>query len=723
MKVYINFGIVNEYEIEGHKRRQHINAIQGVGEWIDISSIVKQKNFKRTLRVGENGKFARSTLNFSISPILGDRYIAEEIFTTLGDVRAKFLTDDNKPYFIGTIRPKSSIKGTSTIVEDMNLEVLDDSYFLEWVTNYDKTIRATYIYNNENKDNSLIHILTKKYTGGNLANINITADENVGTPTLNALAKIEEGKPLKKVVDEIFYEFNLNYKFLEDGTMHIFRSDFDSKTETPSKTLTDSNFVKTMSVSRSNDGKGIVKVWYYDGRIGNRIIAKYNLSDKLTEDETGNPRNLGAISPNRPEDWYQRYKVIEMKHNYEGGTIKYFPSDEWTEIQIEQTDPTDGKYKILRVFEDSISVKIDGGEYLSGFKILALDTNPNGTVGYTTTFNRSEGWQDAGEGWERTEYFDNYKRIAFEPLNVNVDTSRINDLIVKVQIEMLPFGSEKVITSAHRGETKSNYKVSCFSSLEVVGKCIYLNTDGSKNSLTFGEEGLGAQELTEYTCKYLVGGESGSDDIIKLAKRLQIERQGGGITYTSKVKREIGDKLEVGDVYSLKSDLLGIDTIAMLIEKVDAAESNSDILTSVKFVGMQDINSIGTGTTTHKKGRGESKDIVEELELLTDTEYIEAETTEVSVFLKGDVLKTAPKQVWYVNDEYHSETFGVAKMTFPISILEKIENIIRVDLFTLAEPTKIIATASITIYNLTIEEYTPSVDSIIKTPSILFFKK
>ncbi len=326
-------------------------AKAGAGEWVDASAGLLSSGFTRKRCIGRYGKIEQQTLSFQLQAVTGLRAIALQIITSASDIRARVTWDDGTPYFIGTIRPSASLKADS-ILRPVSLEIIDDSYFLEYT--YSGSALSLYGSSSSYKiicstpAESLVHWLVAKCMIGSSATAAFSSSDiqiasDVDQAKTSEGLNLEPGDTIKDNLDAMLYEYGLQYRFDESGILHVMKSAVDSLSSI-TDLVTDSLMKNSLTMKRSDSSSDGSKVTYQTVQSGICRVAEHSISD---------PKYADSKTLGRGYEWLNSGEV-------------WPPSDGSDEVTLSSTDLNSSARTLLRI-DLSTMTAVSEHEYVSGF--------------------------------------------------------------------------------------------------------------------------------------------------------------------------------------------------------------------------------------------------------------------------------------------------------------------------------------------------------------------
>jgi hypothetical protein len=309
MKLYLNF---NPF------------AKVGSGTWEDFSEALMDTGFSRRSCYGSRGKAEIQTVSMTLMPVANLQSLLVRILVSTNDIRAKLTRDDGSPYFIGTIRPMVSAT-VKDRAKPFTVEILDDSYFLEsYVFQEASTLSSNLKVVNSNPSDSLVHwlILNSRIRTEDgqyicpFASYDIMIGSDVDQTIDADGLTLNTGDYIDEILEAVCYEYNLQYRFTEEGKILIERSiPMDT---TGAVAILDHDIKNTLTVRRSDDSNQGVVVTYYPVIKGPCKVARHNIMDTRWADD----KTFG-----RGYEWLNPDEVIYPPLSYQDVTLSPFDLD------------------------------------------------------------------------------------------------------------------------------------------------------------------------------------------------------------------------------------------------------------------------------------------------------------------------------------------------------------------------------------------------------------
>ncbi len=303
MNLYLNF---NEF------------AKTGAGEWEDFSAALRFDGFSRKSCFGQGGKTEQQTVSMTLEPVVGLEALAVRILTASNDIRAKLTQDDGTPYFIGTIRPlvTGSVK---EVIKPFTVEILDDTYHLHaYIFNHNSATANDLKVINADPAKSLIHwLITQATIENNLGQyvpafahsdiiIDPTLDQNVQAYGF----QVSVGDYVDGLLDEICFEYNMQYRATEDGKL-LFVPSVPGGVISGVRTLWDKDIKRFLSTKRGDDVNRGAVVTYYPVVYGSLKVAEHSIMDGRWADSKTASRGYEWL--NRDEGQYPPAAYQDIK--------------------------------------------------------------------------------------------------------------------------------------------------------------------------------------------------------------------------------------------------------------------------------------------------------------------------------------------------------------------------------------------------------------------------
>lgn len=256
--------------------------------------------------VGEKGKHAMQSCSVSI----WDKILAAKIFNSSKDIEAKIYNGDNI-VFEGVIRPYAKLTAEMAHENAIQLEVIDYGQTLHYYiyANLDDILgQMTESQKKKIIQTQVYYDISLKTLIENLFKLTELKDKvSIDVPELNIKKKyfvLEAGKYFDDIVEELLYEYCLDYRFAP-GKLIVFSTkvvDSNGSAIAPSETLSDFNL--SFEVNRedqANDGVELTYGVYKSTRAC--IYSEDNRWDRSWWDAI---LDLGLASFERKGFYYQR---------------------------------------------------------------------------------------------------------------------------------------------------------------------------------------------------------------------------------------------------------------------------------------------------------------------------------------------------------------------------------------------------------------------------------
>ena len=185
---------------------------------------------------GENGKHATSSVSLSVRPVDG---LVTYLMSAESNLNATLMTDGGKVLFTGVVRPYTSHYYEGSFQGNISLEIMD----------YTETLHK-YVWPESEDGRKEGQIYTDVWTGKTLPEVVVALFALAGRTCATfssseslAYFKLKGSAYLDDIIEELLYEYGLDYRWTASGTAEVF-----------------STFVDGQSVGKISDVRGQLRV-------------------------------------------------------------------------------------------------------------------------------------------------------------------------------------------------------------------------------------------------------------------------------------------------------------------------------------------------------------------------------------------------------------------------------------------------------------------------------
>lgn len=551
-----------------------LGAVNGYGTWVDVSDGLLDNGFQRKQCHGKDGKSEQQTLSFRLKPVVNSVNIASRILGCSNDIRARVKVD-GADYFRGTIRPLLTSKATS-ILEPLSLQIIDDSYLLDYKIASQADEGTTYSYPSmqllaasPTYANSLIvwllcHVKVPVpqepdtgvwgyedlYSSGNLGWLII--DPSVGSigATLAQGLELRIGDNVKEKLDAVCYEMGLQYRYLPNGKLYITKATYDdvSDYETGAISISDNDMKKSLSVKKTDQN-------------GLGAIVTFN---PIVSSETA---------------------VIEMfRSSHASGTLGsyesvYLPNVDGSFVfEFRAANITDATHDVASVILGSAAASFEGKLATPGF-------------GFDGRWQCEIQAELISDWWEQTRGIYKYK-----------------------------------LKLTNNGSASVKYDGCIVATIA----CTYVDKADEET-----QRSQVARAPFKYTCKYIHTRELAA----KLCSAITYRTIAGSVSYNfDLLKADFLGVINPGSILHIVSNTVGIDTYARVISVTDYADSVNHNTIAVEAEGIEALNDLPS-TTLYSIIAYEEAEGIPYLKITPETEELnEGDAAAIYVSTEGRLV-------------------------------------------------------------------------------------